>query len=565
MSSRRERETSTIPTQEPEEMPITNRPIKVLLVEDNKEHMELLERLLGFSEYPAFTVVNATTLAAGIKSLTGKEDIVLLDLSLSDSTGADTFRKMNAAAPTVPIVILSGVSDVTMAIETVQEGAQDYLVKGHVDTHLLLRSIQYAIERKRLQVAALEVNAELEIRVKERTAELEAANEQLQREIGERAHAEEQLVKSNRQLTVALAELRDVQRRSASDRSATAGREVEDALKRVQQHAEIILRAPAMTGNPEKVNKHLRQIVSAADEGRKALRKSRETPDVSEEVEQGKSPAGEVELVLLDAVVERAIGACSPKGKGEAKVAFERKLEADVKIQGDAVQIGELLTHLIRNSMNAIPRRGTITIGARQQDDETILTVQDDGLGMTEAVCQRLLDPSIVTDHADGRPSGYGVIHEVLARHHAKLEIKSRKGIGTTVQVIFPPAKATSDAARSPRVLVVDDDPMIREVISTYLGEDGYSVELAENGRQALEKFDAAEFDIVLTDRSMPEMGGDELAREVKKRNANLPVILLTGFGDIMAAAGEKPAGVDLVVGKPFTMAGLQNVLAKFR
>lgn len=551
-------------------MPIQNRPIKVLLIEDNTEHVELLERLLGFSEYPRFTVVNAKTLASGIAKLSGGEDIVLLDLSLPDSTGVDTFRRMNAAAPSVPIVILSGVSDVTMAIETVQEGAQDYLVKGHVDTHLLLRSIQYAIERKRLHVAAQQVNAELETRVKERTAALEAANEQLQREIGERTHAEEQQVKSNRQLTVALAELRTVQRRGGPERSAAATRDLEDALKRVQQHAEIILHAPAVIANQGKVTEHLQQIVAAADAGRKALRKPHEASDVSDEAAEGAASEGEFETVMLDALAERAIAACSSKagaqaGSAPSKVSFERKIENGVEIQGDPARVGELLTHLIRNSMSAIPRRGTITIGVHQAGDDAILTVQDDGLGITEAVRQRLLDPSAMTDHADGRASGYGVIHEVVARHHGTLEITSRKGIGTTVRVIFPSAKAATEAARICRVLVVDDDPLIREVISTYLGEDGYSVELAVNGQEALEKFDASEFDIVLTDRSMPEMGGDELAREVKKRNAKVPVILLTGFGDIMTAAGEKPDGVDLVMGKPFTMAGLQNVLAKFR
>ena len=548
-------------------MPNHITPIRVLLIEDNKEHAELLERLLGFSEYPKFTVTTATKLSAGLARLgKGTEDIVLLDLTLPDSDGVQTFRRVDAAAPTVPIVILSGISDVTMAIEMVQEGAQDYLVKGHVDTHLLLRSIQYAIERKRSQVATQQVNAELEVHVKERTAALVAVNEQLQREIGERRHAEDQLVKSNRQLTVALAELRAVQRRTVPERSAAATRELEEAFRRIQQHSELILRAPAVIANPEKVTEHLHQIVSAMDAGRKALRKPRDGSETAAEPEEVAASASPFETVSLDALVEGVIVSCNPKAGGEAsKVAFERKTEKGVEIQGDPIQLREMLTHLVRNSVGAIPRRGTVTVGAHQLGSEAILFVQDDGLGVTEAVRQRLLDASAATDHADGRPSGYGVIHEVVARYRGRLEIESRKGIGTIVRVIFPSAKAAGAATRTRRVLVVDDDPMVREVISTYLSEDGYTVELAVNGRDALEKFAAARFDIVLTDRSMPEMGGDELARELKKRSPGVPVILLTGFGDIMTAAGEKPAGVDIVMNKPFTMAGLQNMLAKFR
>ena len=215
--------------------------------------------------------------------------------------------------------------------------------------------------------------------------------------------------------------------------------------------------------------------------------------------------------------------------------------------------------------MNAIPRRGTITIGAHREGDDTILTVQDDGLGVTEAMRQRLLDPSAAPERADGWPSGYAVIHEVVARHRGRLEIESRKGIGTTVRVIFPSAKSAAAPPPLRRVLVVDDDPIVREVIQTYLTDDGYAVTLAANGRDGLEKFCAAEFDIVLTDRSMPEMEGDELAREVKRRRPGVPVVLVTGFGDIMATTGEKPEGVDLVMSKPFTMAGLQATLARFR
>ncbi len=548
-------------------MPITNRPIQVLLIEDNREHSELLGRLLGSSEHPKFSVAAAISLADGIRMLGEKvRDIVLLDLGLPDSMGADTFRRVNEAAPAVAVVILSGVSDVTAAIELVQQGAQDYLVKGHVDMQLLLRSIQYAIERKRGQVAAQQVNAGLEARVKERTAALEAVNGQLQREVAERRQAEEQVTKINHQLTVAVAELRAVQRsRAAADRTGTATREIEEAFKRVHQHAEVILRAPAMLANPEKVTEHLQQILDASDAGRKALRK----PGAA--AAEAAVPEDEVfETVALDTLIDHVIGLCNPKtpeqpGGVPPKVTFVRKEGKGADIQGDPIKLREMLTHLVRNSMNAIPRRGTITIGAHQQGEDAILTVQDDGLGVTEAMRQRLLDPSAATERPDGWPSGYAVIHEVVARHRGRLEIESRKGIGTTVRVIFPSAESAAAPPPRKRVLVVDDDAIVREVISTYLTDDGYAVTLAANGRDGLEKFCAAEFDIVLTDRSMPEMEGDELAREVKKRRPGVPVILVTGFGDIMAATGEKPEGVDVVMCKPFTMAGLQSTLGKFR
>ena len=103
---------------------------------------------------------------------------------------------------------------------------------------------------------------------------------------------------------------------------------------------------------------------------------------------------------------------------------------------------------------------------------------------------------------------------------------------------------------------------MVREVIRLYLLEESHTVETAEDGRDALEKFRAGSFDLVMTDRAMPELSGVQLAAEVKALRPATPVILLTGFGDLMNAEGEKPAGVDAVVSKPFTMASLREAVA---
>ena len=544
-------------------MPLSNRPIRLLIIEDNQEHAELLERLLGFSEFPKFSVAISGTLADGLKKLAGGlEDVVLLDLTLPDSKGVETFRAVNTAVPTLPIVVLSGIADVTTAIEMVQEGAQDYLVKGHVDTHLLMRSIQYAVERKRAQVAVQNSNAQLESRVNERTAELTAANDRLQQEVSERKYAEEQLVRTNRQLTVALGDLRTAQRpQPSSDRPAAPVRELDDVFKRIQQNGELILRVPATMANPAKVTEHLQVILTAVETGRRALRRTREMTEVSVE---------SVETVEADVLVDSVMAVMKPKvreqGKAEGpKVSLVKQVDKGVKIEGDPVRLREMLAQLVANSISAIPRRGKVMLGAKAQGGEVVLFVQDDGLGITEAARQRLLNPSTGDDRKGDRTTGYALIHEVVARHRGRLEIESRKGIGTTVRVIFGTAKSEDATVARRRVLVVDDEAMIREVITAYLSEDGYVVEEAVNGRDALEKFCAGDFHMVLTDLEMPEMEGDELARELKKRKPSVPVILLTGHGGAMIAGREKPEGVDLVLGKPFTMAGLQTALAKFR
>lgn len=95
---------------------------------------------------------------------------------------------------------------------------------------------------------------------------------------------------------------------------------------------------------------------------------------------------------------------------------------------------------------------------------------------------------------------------------------------------------------------------MVRQLISEYLLADGYTVEVATNGKDALEKFVAGKFDLVVTDRAMPVMNGDQLAIAIKKVSPSMPVILLTGVGDIMRDARERPEGVDAVLSKPINL-----------
>jgi CheY-like chemotaxis protein len=249
-------------------------------------------------------------------------------------------------------------------------------------------------------------------------------------------------------------------------------------------------------------------------------------------------------------------------------------------VQADAAQLREALTHLIFNATRAIGRRGLIQVGAERRKGAVAIFVQDDGCGMTEAQRRHCLDPKANAGALDKRLSGYAVIHNIVARHHGSLEIESKDGQGTKVSLIIPAVVEAAGGTTAPsvptvplspniprlpelRILVADDEPMVREVIRLYLLEDGHTVQTAEDGGDALKKFQAGAFDLVLTDRAMPELSGDQLAAEVKALRPEVPVILLTGFGDLMNAEGEKPAGVDAIVSKPFTMASLRNAVAQ--
>jgi PAS domain S-box-containing protein len=127
---------------------------KVLLIEDNPGDARLMREYLADPAGSQFELEHVTSLTDGLARLTrGGVDLVLLDLSLPDSPMAETFKRAHSAAPQVPIIVMSGLDDEKHAIETVQEGAQDYLVKAFVDTRLLVHAMRYAIERKRAEEA----------------------------------------------------------------------------------------------------------------------------------------------------------------------------------------------------------------------------------------------------------------------------------------------------------------------------------------------------------------------------------------------------------------------------
>jgi len=154
---------------------------RVLLVEDNLAEARWIREKLLDEEGAPFEIESAGRLATGLSRLRAEDiDVVLLDLGLPDSQGRDTFTRVQSQAPHVPIIMLTGMEDEELAVELVQEGAQDYLVKGRVDRNRLVGAIRYAIERKRSEQQIRRLNEQLEQRVVARTAELAAVNKELE-------------------------------------------------------------------------------------------------------------------------------------------------------------------------------------------------------------------------------------------------------------------------------------------------------------------------------------------------------------------------------------------------
>jgi PAS domain S-box-containing protein len=175
--------------------------LNILLIEDNPGDIRLLQETLREAIATKCYITPVMTLAAAIEQLSifsgdshnsshSQFDVILLDLSLPDSQGIASFLNLSDRSYNIPIIVLTGLDDQDLAISAMQQGAQDYLVKGQVDSNLLLRSIRYAIGRERAEAAVRQAKIELEQRVIERTRDLQQTNHRLELELLERQKAE---------------------------------------------------------------------------------------------------------------------------------------------------------------------------------------------------------------------------------------------------------------------------------------------------------------------------------------------------------------------------------------
>ena len=172
-------------------------PIRILHIEDNSWDRRIISDILSETQSPPFVLSTAGTLSEGLAGIrSNPPDIVLLDLNLPDSEGLPTFRAVAEGLSHEPVVICSAVDDEETAVRALKEGAQDYLTKGKITPDILVRTLRYALERKRIEDSLRAARDSLERRVRERTADLEAANERLTREAAERLRAEASLRES---------------------------------------------------------------------------------------------------------------------------------------------------------------------------------------------------------------------------------------------------------------------------------------------------------------------------------------------------------------------------------
>ncbi len=529
----------------------TNNKVRILLIDDDEEDFilirDIVEKIPGNTHLIEWAQ-NCEKACEKIRSCV--YDICLIDYRLKGATGVEVIKQLAENECGMPFIILTGIEDPDIDFAAMQAGASDYLIKGQIDAPQLERAIRYAIKHKKLE------------------QELRMANRKLQQTLEELKNAQEQIVEQER--FIALGKM-----------ARGIAHDLNNALVPVLGLSDCLLESPDLMENKNELTEILNTIRLAAIDARQILRRLREFY----------APATiENRLVDINRIVEQAITLSRSAWYDEARLkGINIKMISDltgrIELIGNETDLRTVFMNLILNAVEAMDKDGVIEITSKQDDNYGIIVVKDTGCGMSEEVRKQCFIPFFSTKGRKGSGLGLPTCYGIVKRHDGDIKIESSEGKGTTVYVKLPILKGADvkieseqDKLSSVRdssaskainknaaltVLIVEDNIAGIKVIEKCLKKLGHNAIATTNGHDALKVFNERDVDLVITDRAMPEMSGDELAKKLRaiENKKDVPIFMLTGFGDMMNSTHEKPPFVDCVLSKPITLDELKKAI----
>ena len=342
-----------------------------------------------------------------------------------------------------------------------------------------------------------------------------------------------------------------------------------NTLAGILGRAQLILR----TNDPEKIQRGLNIIIKTAEDGAKTVKR------IQDFARQRRDH--DFEPVSIDQILFDVSEITRPRWKDRAEaanvqIALDLQIRSKAKVMGDESELREVLVNMVFNAVDAMPEGGNLTLAAEDVNGMVIISVGDNGSGMPPEVKSRIFDPFFTTKGKAGMGLGLAVSFGIIRRHEGSVEVESEVGVGTKFKISLPKAAVSEESATvapeiatlaidganaaasrafdgpQPKILVVDDEEAVRELLRDLLESEGCRVYLAPGGREALSLFAVQRFDGVFTDVGMPGMSGWELAHAIRQSNESVPIAVITGWGEAVGSDEQKQARVNWVVTKPF-------------
>ncbi len=309
----------------------------------------------------------------------------------------------------------------------------------------------------------------------------------------------------------------------------------------------------------EEIKERLKILVRTAEEGGKTVRRL-------QHFTCREASRQHFTRIDLNEIVRSAIASISPRWKDEAEangtaIRIKEKLGKLPPLLGSRSELMEVLTNLIFNALEAMPEGGEITVKTEAKENEVYFYFTDSGKGIPKKIKGKIFDPFFTTKGPQASGLGLSVSCGIIERHQGKIKVDSTEGKGTTFTISIPiPLQTPQDEEKleapekisSRKILLIDDEEGIRDVLGTIFKDEGHRVTLAGTGTKGLDQFKQSDFDLVLADLGMPEMSGWELAKKIKEIDPGIPVGLITGWGVAITKEKMKEEGVDFILLKPF-------------
>jgi signal transduction histidine kinase len=366
------------------------------MIEDNPADARLTRELLREADELAVNIVHAENLARGLACCDeGSFDAVLLDLSLSDTIGIEGVTRVNEANPLIPIIVLSGQVNEEVAIAALQQGAQDYLIKGQGDGYLIGRTIRYAIERKRIETQLVEAKKAAEAADRAKTDFLANMSHELRTPLN---------------AIIGFSSMMSMELRGPLGHSA------------YKEYAEDIHQS----------GRHLLDVIN-------------DILDLSK-ISVGKFDI-DADTLSLPAVVEDCVHMVRMKAEA-AGLEMIVEVPSDLPLLcADERIIKRILLNLLSNAIK-FTEQGHVRVAAWLAPDGGIsLKVEDTGIGIAASALPRLMRPFVQIDGSlsrkyEGTGLGLSLVKSMVELHGGNIELASELGVGTTVSFHFPPERS---------------------------------------------------------------------------------------------------------------------------
>ena len=542
----------------------------ILLIEDELQLRDNLQLLLQSAGYQVTTAANGVE---GIQQLREQAfDLVLTDLVMPGMDGFKVMDDLRVHSPETVVVAITGYVSAESAITALRRGAYNYLAKP-LDVDVVYSVVARALEKVRLQKdlqrslaeiqareeQLLKAHNELEQRVEERTTALAQANAALLEQMAERQRMEDELLKARKIKSVGVL-------------AAGIAHDFNNLLTGILGYVSL---AKVVAQTDAKMVAYLTEAEQACQ------RATALTQQLLTFAKGGAPVRHTVSLVeLLTECVSFVLRGANVRG--------DIQIAADLwPVDVDAGQINQVIHNVVLNAMQAMPGGGTVQVRAENvmlaagvpfplpEGQYVKITVQDSGCGISKEVLANIFDPYFTTK-PEGSGLGLTTAYAIVLKHEGYITIASEVGVGTTVVIYLPASQKAVVSAQphspillsgSGKILAMDDEEMIRNVLRQLLESLGYTVECVQDGTEAVEVYQRAQaagqpFDVVILDYTIPGgMGGLETLAHLRAIDPQVTALISSGYANNPVMADWAYYGFSGVVAKPYIIAQLQEAL----